>query len=133
MRQSPARCALTLLPLRAALALVFTLSLATALATSTLAGSRGGQVGIEIVAGSHPRGDGELDEVRFLCRDDDSNVDVTLPMSWIRFVVHHLDGELAVEGESIDLKLLWETIEELGPEEELRIQDQEAKIRIWLE
>jgi len=97
-----------------------------------LASSNGDEVKIQIVTGFHPH-QGELDQVHIICRGDDDNLDLALPKSWVSFMVHHVDGGLEVEGKSIDLGLLWQTIEDLGPGEEILIQDHEDLIRIWLE
>jgi hypothetical protein len=97
-----------------------------------LTGSQADDVKIEIVASARPRY-GEPDQVHIICRSEDDNVDLALPRRWVNFVVRHLDGDLGLDSGRIDLELLWETVENLGPGEEILIQDRKDKIRIWLD
>lgn len=91
---------------------------------------------IRLHAGHHSA-EGKLDELHILCTDDGDEFDVALPMSWIRFLVRHVEkgeGQVKLDDDTdLDLGLLWETIENLGPGEEIVIEDSEGRVAIWLE
>lgn len=95
------------------------------------------EVRIQVIDGGHPD-DGKLDQLHLVCTDGGDNVDLALPRRWVEFVIRHLDSEIEIDGingDEVDLKLLWETIEDLRPGEEILIEERGhwSRIRLWLE
>jgi hypothetical protein len=88
---------------------------------------------IQIAAGHHASIHGR-DQLRIICIDGDGDrVDVGLPLSWVRFLVRHVDGEVVVGKRPVDLGDFLETLEKLDEGEEILIRDGRDRIRIWIE
>ena len=127
------------LPLRLALALGAATALLLHQPALALVGSPDSTTSatsIRILPGRHAAA-GKLDQLHILCTDDGDRVDLALPVSWIRFLVRHVEegqGHVKLDDDhDLDLGLLWGAIEDLGPGEELVIEDGESRVAIWLE
>ncbi len=88
---------------------------------------------IEIVRADHPD-DGRLDQIRIVCKDGHDSLDLGIPRRWVSFLIKHMDAEIEIDDDGIDLELLWQAVEDLRPGEEIRIvENGGGELRIWLE